>query len=143
MIKQVLSVEQMKHLQKVGLEFSETILYWARDVKTEPRAANYYGKWILVNGKGLASVGLTFWEYIPAYTLQDVLDALPKCVSKDGCTWAASLYIDFENDRIAYGNTDRYGFEVYHEIMIEKDLIDAAYSMLCWCIEQGYVKANK
>ena len=55
----------------------------------------------------------------------------------------ASLYIDFENNRIAYGNTDRYGFEIYHEIMIEKDLIDAAYSMLCWCIENKFVKTNK
>ena len=80
---------------------------------------------------------------LPAYTLQDVLDALPKEISKDGCTWYASLYIDFENNRIAYGNTDRYGFEIYHEIMLEKGLINAAYSMLCWCIEQGYVETDK
>ena len=52
-------------------------------------------------------------------------------------------YIDFENNRIAYGNTDRYGFEIYHEIMIEKDLIDAAYSMLCWAIENKFVETNK
>ena len=74
-------------------------------------------------------------QTIPAYTLQDVLDALPKEISQDGCTWYASLYIDYENNRIVYGNTDRDGFEIYHEIMIEKDLIDAAYSMLCWAID--------
>ena len=75
--------------------------------------------------------------------MQDVLDTLPKDISKDGCTWYASLCIDFENNRIAYGNTDRYGFEIYHEIMIEKDLIDAAYSMLCWAIENEFVETNK
>ena len=39
--------------------------------------------------------------------------------------------------------TDRYGFEIYHEIMIEKDLIDAAYSLLCWAIENKFVETNK
>ena len=143
MNKQVLSIEQMQHLQELGLELKETMLYWARCVDNNPRAATHYGKWVLIKGNNAQTVGLIHWEFIPAYTLQDVLDALPKDISKDGCTWYASLYIDFENNRIAYGNTDRYGFEIYHEIMIEKDLIDAAYSMLCWAIENKFVETNK
>lgn len=143
MTKQVLDVQQMQHLQELGLELKETILYWARCVDNNPRAATHYGKWILIKGNNSQTVGLMHWEFIPAYTLQDVLDALPKDISKDGCTWYASLYIDFENNRIAYGNTDRYGFEIYHEIMIEKNLIDAAYSMLCWAIENKFVETNK
>lgn len=119
------------------------MMYWTRCVDNNPRAATHYGKWILIKGNNAQTVGLMHWEFIPAYTLQDVLDALPKDISKDGFTWYASLYIDFENNRIAYGNTDRYGFEIYHEIMIEKYLIDAVYSMLCWLIEQGYVETNK
>ena len=143
MAKQTLSIEQMQHLQELGLEMKETMLYWARCVDNNPRAATHYGKWVLIKGNNAQTVGLMHWEFIPAYTLQDVLDALPKDISKDGCTWYASLYIDFENNRIAYGNTDRYGFEIYHEIMIEKDLIDAAYSMLCWAIENKFVETNK
>ena len=50
MTKQALSIEQMLHLQKLGIEPKETLLYWAREVATEPRAANHYGKWILVKG---------------------------------------------------------------------------------------------
>ena len=143
MSKQCLDVHQMQHLQELGLELKETMLYWARCVDNNPRAATHYGKWVLIKGNNAQTVGLMHWEFIPAYTLQDVLDALPKDISKDGCTWYASLYIDFENNRIAYGNTDRYGFEIYHEIMIEKDLIDAAYSMLCWAIENKFVETNK
>ena len=143
MAKQTLSIEQMQHLQELGLELKETMLYWARCVDNNPRAATHYGKWVLIKGNNAQTVGLMHWEFIPAYTLQDVLDALPKDISKDGCTWYASLYIDFENNRIAYGNTDRYGFEIYHEIMIEKDLIDAAYSMLCWAIDNKFVETNK
>ena len=141
--KQILDVHQMYHLQELGLEMKETMLYWARCVDNNPRAATHYGKWVLIKGNNAQTVGLMHWEFIPAYTLQDVLDSLPKDISKDGCTWYASLYIDFENNRIAYGNTDRYGFEIYHEIMIEKDLIDAAYSLLCWAIDNKFVETNK
>ena len=136
MSKQVLDIEQVKHLQEMGLEMKKTMLYWIvfnvghenNFVTTREHAMEVLDE----------SCGM-----LPAYTLQDVLDALPKDISKDGCTWYASLYIDFENNRIAYGNTDRYGFEIYHEIMIEKDLIDAAYSMLCWAIDNKFVETNK
>ena len=132
--KQVLDVQQMQHLQELGLELDYDTLY--RYVKFEDT------DWLLKPFSDLNIIGISC-KCIPAYTLQDVLDALPKEISKDGCTWAISLYIDFENDRIAYGNTDRYGFEVYHEIMIEKNLIDATYSMLCWTIENKFVETNK
>ena len=141
--KQVLDVKQMQRLQELRLELKETMMYWARCVDNNPRAATHYGKWVLIKGNNAQTVGLMRWEFIPAYTLQDVLDALPKDISRDGCTWYASLYIDYENNRIAYGNTDRNGFEIYHEIMIEKDLIDAAYSMLCWAIDNKFVETNK
>ena len=127
----------MQHLQELGLELKkDTILVWARFMLGKTQISDWE---IAYNHSAITDNSQT----IPAYTLQDVLDALPKEISKDGCTWYASLYIDFENNRVAYGNTDRYGFEIYHEIMIEKDLIDAAYSMLCWTIENGYVESNK
>lgn len=132
--KQCLDVQQMQHLQELGMKMDYDTLY--RYVKFEDT------DWLLKPFSDLNIIGISF-KYIPAYTLQDVLDALPKDISKDGCTWYASLYIDFENNRIAYGNTDRYGFEVYHEIMIEKDLIDAAYFMLCWAIENKFVETDK
>lgn len=131
--KQVLDVHQMQHLQELGLDTNNASMCWVKDTEGNQNLSVHDEYCYEAN----------FMNPVPAYTLQDVLDALPKDISKDGCTWYASLYIDFENNRIAYGNTDRYGFEIYHEIMIEKDLIDAAYSMLCWCIEQGYVETNK
>ena len=147
MTKQVLDVQQMQHLQELGLDASNASMLYCR---------LYDECSILVESKhkfdkeenaiildGIRDSVIYCKKITPSYTLQDVLDALPKYISKDGCTWYASLYIDFENNRIAYGNTDRYGFEIYHEIMIEKDLIDAAYSMLCWAIENGYVETNK
>ena len=132
-MKQCLDIEQMQHLQELGLDTRNASMCWIKDTEGNQHLS--------VHDEYCYEA--SFMHPIPAYTLQDVLDALPKDISKDGCTWYASLYIDFENNRIAYGNTDRYGFEIYHEIMIEKDLIDAVYSMLCWCIEQDYVETNK
>ena len=149
MSKQCLDVQQMQHLQELGLDTSNASLCY---YKQEGWEANYF---IALTCDIKEKGGLTYYydsfgnkeyilnEVIPAYSLQEVLDALPKEISKDGCTSYASLYIDFENNRIAYGNTDRYGSEIHHEIMIEKDLIDVAYSMLCWAIEQGYVETKK
>ena len=134
MSKQCLDVQQMQHLQELRMKLDYNTLF--KYIKFED------SDWLLKPSSDLNIIGISC-RYIPAYTLQDVLDALPKDISKDGCTWYASLYIDFENNRIAYGNTDRYGFEVYHEIMIEKDLIDAAYSMLCWAIDNKFVETNK
>ena len=135
--KQVLDVQQMRHLQELGLELNkQAMLSWIVDDRGKDKPL------LCISSEAVDYVDFSHY-CLPAYTLQDVLDALPKDISKDDCTWYASLYIDFENNRIAYWNTDRYGFEVYHEIMIEKDLIDAAYSMLCWAIDNKFVETNK
>ena len=131
--KQCLDIEQMQHLQELGLDTSNASMRWL----------NYNGINAVITRNFNFPTSEADYIICDAYTLQDVLDALPKDISKYDCSWYALLYIDFENNRIAYGNTDRYGFEVYHEIMIEKDLIDAAYALLCWAIENGYVETNK
>ena len=137
MNKQVLDVQQMQHLQELGLELDyNTMLSWIVDERGKDKPL------LCISSEAVDYVDFSHY-CLPAYTLQDVLDELPKEISKEGCTWYASLYIDFENDRIAYGNTDRYGFEIYHEIMIEEDFIDSAYSMLVWCIKNGFVKIGK
>ena len=127
--KQVLDVQQMQHLQELGLDTSNASMCWIKDTEGN-RHLSVHDEYCYE---------ASFMNPIPAYTLQDVLDALPKDISKDGCTWYASLYIDFENNRIAYGNTDRYGFEIYHEVPICENIIDAAYEMLCWVLTNKYI----
>lgn len=152
MSKQVLDVQQMQHLQELGFDTSKASMhYWIiRNGEYSQEVGGYvfskepsYITLKLHPYEFMSDAAIRRVEDIPTFTLQDVLDALPKDISKDGCTWHASLYIDFDNNRIAYGNTGRYGFEIYHEIMMEKDLINAAYSMLCWCIENKFVETDK
>ena len=98
MSKQCLDVQQMQHLQELGLKLKETMLYWARCVDNNPRAATHYGKWVLIKGNNAQTVGLMHWEFIPAYTLQDVLDALPESIDE------YCLIIDLTFGVIRYDN---------------------------------------
>lgn len=132
MFRQCLSIEKMKHLHELGLNSSKASMCW---VKFDGEQ----GYNILLPKDEELFEALVVINYIPTFTLQDILDVLPKDISREGCTWSASLYIDYENNRIAYGNTDRDGFEIYHEVPICENIIDAAYEMLCWCIDNGII----
>ena len=131
-MKQVLDITQMQHLQELGLKIKDSMLYW------------------IVFKVGNEKNFVTTKEYameiidescvmLPAYTLQDVLDLLPKQI---GVEYIYDLCIFPES--ISY--TQFIGGEIndnLFEVPINESLIDAAYSMLCWCIENGYVETNK
>jgi hypothetical protein len=124
-MKQVLSIEQMKHLQELGLDTSDASMCveWresdeSKKVVTSLDADTYYD------------------YYHETYTLQDILDKLPESIQiydlyrfKQAGLWYFE-YIDVIED------------EVFHsEILLR--IMDAAYYMLCWCIEKGYIKVDK
>lgn len=141
MDKQTLDIQQMQHLQELGLELKETMMYWARCVDNNPRASTHYGKWVLIKGNSAQTVGLMHWEFVPAYTLQDVLSVLPKDI-KPNKTWYF-LRIDLADECIYYYCEDYQLMECRKKV-IEYDgmdgLIDAAYELLVWCIENKYVE---
>ena len=75
-MKQVLDIKQMQHLQELGLEPKDTLLYWGRGIDYDHRLKSFdYGKWYLQKGNKAQVAGLSHWEFVPTYTLQDVLDA--------------------------------------------------------------------
>ncbi|MCI7386636.1 MAG: hypothetical protein MSH64_08220 [Bacteroides uniformis] len=130
--KQVLSIEQMKHLQELGLDMGDASMHW----QYLPTAD------AIINGTDETEKEPTLFvsqpnmkhEY-PAYTLQDILDKLPESIQiydlyifkKVGLWWLK--YVDVTNNGT---------------VRLEKmpRLIDAAYYMLCWCIGKGYIKTN-
>ena len=129
MDKQCLDVQQMQHLQELGLKMDYDTLY--RYVKFEDT------DWLLKPSSDLNIIGISF-KYIPAYTLQDVLDALPIEIKyKDKRCW---LCIELADEMIGY----YYENAVYYEVvMIDESLIDAGYKLLCWAIENKFVETNK
>lgn len=139
--EQVLSVEQMQRLEKLGLELKETMLYWARCVDNNPRAATHYGKWILIKGNSVQTVGFMYWEFIPACTLQDILDMLPKRIHEDVITYCLRIETDCKENKYSFSYTQVLENSLYITGYNENP-IDSAYELLLWCIEKGFVKAE-
>lgn len=129
-MKQVLSVAQMKHLQKIGIELRNTsmLLWYPQILDGIPNSVWDLSVW---------SESLFSEDHVyPAYTLQDIIDKLPCFIGKEVLTI----------QKLADSYTCLY-MEPYTRSIIKitesKELIDAAYDMLCWCIENGYVKVGK
>ena len=135
-MKKVLSIEQMKHLQELVLDTSDASMYWARVSHGSRVDDKSKGKWFLSLHKEFQTCGFMSYESIPTYTLQDILGKLPCFIGNQVLTI----------QKLADSYTCLY-IEPYTRSMINitesKEPIDAAYDMLCWCIENGYVKVGK
>ena len=130
MSKQCLDVQQMQHLQELGLDTSNASMCWIKDTEGN-RHLSVHDEYCYE---------ASFMNPIPAYTLQDVLDALPDFIDD------YDLIIDIAFGIIRYDNLKWKDSPILKEIYFndeDKYLIDAAYELLVWCIEQGYVETNK
>lgn len=128
MENQVLSIEQMKHLQELGLDTNKASMCWLKMGKNIILAAHdeYCYEWLFI-------------EPIPTFTLQDILDLLPSTINNnDDKYWLefgvcepdkSDWYIQYESVKT---------ISVFKYISSNTS-IDAAYGMLCWCIENKYI----
>ena len=134
MSKQCLDVQQMQHLQELGLDTSNASMCWIKDTEGN-RHLSVHDEYCYE---------ATFMNPIHAYTLQDVLDILPTEIKPaERRFW---LRIDLSDECLYYYYEDCNLVERRKKVIGYDGvdgLIDAAYSMLCWVIEQGYVETNK
>ena len=129
--KQVLDVQQMQHLQELGLDTSNASAEYYRMSKKMD--------WFLVFGCRSKEELLDTEENISAYTLQDVLDALPKSLKIGKSKYEISIYMiegKWAVDYYSETDADIQSLEC-------ENLIDAVYSRLCWAIEHKFVETNK
>lgn len=135
MSKQCLDVQQMQHLQELGMDLKETMLYW---VVYEAGHENNF----VTTKENAMEVIEESCGMLPAYTLQDVLEALPESILKNDIQyWLSICRATISIWMISYSDDVDLTTNLHHEEY--ESLIDAAYSMLCWAIEQGYVETNK
>ena len=127
--EQVLSREQMKHLQELGVDTSDASMAdynISRD--------NQPDKWIL----GIANIKVTsvmlsngITEMKQTYTIGDLIEKLPKNI--DG----SCLLIEFCASDLGYGDWDcgeLYGINAEQNFK-DKPLKNALYDLLCWVAE--------
>lgn len=122
---QVLSIEQMKHLKELGLDTSDASMCF---------------EWNESDSDNMVVTSMdadtNYDYYYGTYTLQDILNKLPCFIGNQV----------FTIHKLADIYTCLY-IELYTRSFINitegEELIDAVYDMLCWCIENGYVKIGK
>lgn len=138
MTKQVLDVQQMQHLQELGLELKETMLYWV------VYEAGHENNFVTTKENAMEVIDESC-GMLPAYTLQDVLDALPEFYHIANIGWTKlSIRVHTTKEwEIGYVYTDELSKYAYGCRILSKELIDAAYELFCWCVEWGFVETNK
>lgn len=136
MSKQCLSIEQMEHLKEIGVNVDNASFC----VNTE-----HEDKHIFTYDTYYSLIEYSC-ETQPVFTLQDILDLLPVTVKSDYFGVQDTFYLDLgasevnkQNWFVQYCSSDGGCYQLSEN----KELIDAAYEMLCWCIENGYVETDK
>ena len=128
----------MQHLQELGLDTSNASAFWCNPGR--------HGDWSLEFtdscGGGKIPQSNEYDEFHPAYTLQDVLDVLPESILKNDIQyWLSICRVSISIWMISYSDDVDLTTNLHHEEY--ESLIDAAYSMLCWAIENKFVETNK
>lgn len=141
---QVLSIERMQHLKEFGVDTSKA------------SAALVYRN---------AYVDIVEWDYVAEYhepdigehnpyirseygtfTLQDILDLIPKnIITNDSHRDNVCFVADFYEKVMGYAYYHETCGEISYYCKFDwfDNIIDAAYEMLLWCSENGYIKTNK
>ena len=127
----VLGVKQMQHLQRLGLDvklYSTTFCYIKYDDSD----------WLLKTTSDLRFIGVSY-EGVPTYDVDELLDIIPKTIEVGKTEYTLSIHPINGEWAVDYCS------ETDADIQSKpcEQIIDAAYSRLCWCIENGYVKENK
>lgn len=127
--KQVLSIEQMKHLQELGVDASDASMIFQRGSATRH-------VWVL-HVMGYADTSLREKEY--TYTLQDILGLLPKEIKSGEDIFCLTMFVIGKMWTVCYSMSDEFD---YYKEFSSVSLMDCAYDMLCWCIEMDILKGG-
>ena len=135
--KQVLSIEQMKHLQELGVDTSDASMYWVRAKRITGEQKNNcidrdMGKWKLSLSKSMVLPAAWALESVPTYTIGDLIEKLPKSIDLgfgeydlDSSTKGESVEVQYEND-----------YDDYTPFFCANlSLIESLYRILCWLAE--------
>lgn len=150
MKKIALSIEQMRKLQKLGVDTSDASmvliatdddgcgLLWEEAEKAIKH--HLYDVYFNIYYVESSSYDHFFKKECGVFTLQDILGKLPRHINDFGTKYKLHIEPTFAGPWcISYqiGICEPFVFK------LAENPLNAAYDMLCWCIENGYVKVGK
>lgn len=152
MKNQVLNIKQMQHLKELGVDISKGSMVWLpyREMKGSPEIPielcdKYYH---LEFAYSLRPI-LPEEEMLYTFTLQDIIEMLPKVITSNDNRY--DLILSFNGENIRYEATIPCGYDTIHIEHFNssgflkgfnRTLNEAAYQMLCWCAKKGYLKGG-
>ena len=127
------TIEQSKHLLELGLNLNTADMLWEQHNREEPYVTI---KLWTTKGKSIGA------HILPCWSLGALLEVMPKSITDEYTSkgWLGMCLLYYSSWRwIVYYTNDDVDSPAIHE---EKGdtLIEAAYNMVCWLIEQGYIK---
>ena len=128
MKKIALSVEQMHKLESLGLDTSNASMFYEHT-----KSGN-----VFLLPDSIPKIN-KINEYTNAYTLQDILDILPKKILKFEYTYLTIKAQDNNAWLVAY----MYYDEQYWIYEAGKSLLECLYNLLIKCIEKEYIKVEE
>ena len=139
------SIEQSKKLVELGLDISTADMkyfYWKNKINAAPTLG--FDKAVLESYKNTQAV------YLPCWSLGALLELMPKVISVPVDKRSAYFYNlewQFANDnslRYITTNRDKCLVDIYSDHDIEnKPLIKTAFEMVCWLLENNYIKKGE
>lgn len=115
----VLSIEQMLHLQELGVDTNNASMFHVLELR--PKEGDCL----------LAIKKYTGVRYIPTYTLHDIIEMLPVRVK-----WHPLIIV---GNKVMYSSGYGEGYDNPFVKFEEGTLLQSAYKMLCWCAKNGYL----
>ena len=137
----------MKNRIATSIEQSKKLLELGLDPRTADMSYTNYKFQTDNNGNlisdscepvGGLAVGNMFDDY-PAWSLSALLELMPQRIYLNGA--AHQFQLDRNWDKVTW----QCAYDAMNSYIEQKDLspLDAAYSMVVWLIEQGYIKTEK
>ena len=130
------TIEQSKHLLELGLDHKTADCNWNTT----------FGDWFLCIGKNKLP------HAVPAWSLSALLEVMPIKITKDKVEYKLAIFpsglfsthsdtstwtVQYCGKDYSYRSKDRFPKLA---IFKEYTLIDAVHEMVCWLLEQGFIK---
>ena len=134
------SIEQSKHLLDLGLSPATADMYY--HCLKETNAAMSSVPFVKDRTEVENSAYNALYERIPCWSLEALLDAMPKEITDEydskGSLGMCVCYNSSWEWVVYYSNADADCSSIHEEQ--GNTLLEAAYNMVYWLLEQGYIK---
>ena len=121
--EQVLSREQMKHLQELGVDTSDASMCWLDFENNEPMEVAVFIPEVML--------GYAQYKLYPTYTIGDLIEKLPKSIDIGYEEYNLEILIKWEDTVVYYTNGRDYCPFSYSQ----SSLIESLYGILCMIAE--------